>query len=103
MSNRRARTSEETLAIAQMRCVTYPVGSWDKRFMRAISSSDTITDKESSQLWRLFIRYRRQINFPAKTRLLALAEKLGAPDLRKVNKAAVEQARIDHMKGLATE
>lgn len=84
-----------------MRCVTYPVASWDKRFMRALSSVETITEKEVPQLWRLFIKYRRQLNFPAKARLLALAETLSAPDFRKVEKARNEQAEIDRLKAEA--
>lgn len=82
----RPRTPDEELAISQMQCVSFPVGSWDKRFFRALSSGNEITDKQAPQLWRLFIRYRRQLwrmETSELKRLLKLAEKLSAPDLRK--------------------
>lgn len=71
--------------------------------MRDLSSGETISEKQAPQLWRLFIRYRKQISFPDKQRLLQLAETLAAPDFRKVNKAANEQAKIDELKRQATE
>lgn len=90
----RPRTPDEELAISQMKCVSFPVGSWDKRFFRALSSGNEITDKQAPQLWRLLILYRRQINFPAKARLLQLAEKLSAPDLRKEQAKEREKRKL---------
>jgi hypothetical protein len=98
MKERRARTRDENLAVEQMKSVRYPPASWDKRFMRSLSSVETITEKEAPQLWRLFIRYRRQISFPAKDRLMTLAHTLAARDLRKLAKARKEQAEIDRLK-----
>lgn len=97
-TNRRPRTDDENVAISQMACVRFPVGSWDKRFYRSISSVDTITEKEAAQLWRLFIRYRKQVRSPDKGRLLALAEKLAAPDFRKLEAARKAQTRINEMR-----
>lgn len=91
-------TPEELQAVERMHCVTFPAASWDKRFMRSMFGSETITEKEAAQLWRLFIRYRRQMNFPDKARLLMHAETLAAPDLRKLAKAQREQAEIDRLK-----
>lgn len=79
------------IAIAALGCVTFPVGSWDKRFVRDIATSHGITEKQIPQLWRLFIRYRRQIDCPRKVELLDLAAKLSAPDLRK--QQAMERAK----------
>jgi hypothetical protein len=98
MKERRSRTRDENLAVEQMKSVRYPPASWDKRFMRSLASVETITEKEAPQLWRLFIRYRRQISFQAKQHLLNLAETLSAPDLRKVEKARKEQEEIDRLK-----
>lgn len=98
MTVRRPRTPDEELAIEQMRVVRFPVASWDKRFFRDLDSQSDISMNQAPQLWRLFIRYRRQMEFPAKERLLALAKELSAPDFRKQEKARREQARIDEMK-----
>lgn len=83
MKERRQRTPDEELAISQLNVVTFPVASWDKRFYRSVSSINTITEGEAAQLWRIFIRYRRQMSFPGKTELLRMAEGLSAPDFRK--------------------
>ena len=83
--------------------VTFPACSWDKRFFQSVSSAQTITDKESAQLWRIFARYRRQMSFPSKARLLKLAETLAAPDLRKVEDARRKQAEIDALKSKYSE
>lgn len=99
MTERRRMTEDELLAIAAMRGVTYPVASWDKRFMGALSSGETISQKESVQLWRLFIKYRRQTNFPDKPRLMQLASSLAAPDFRKIAAAKkVEAKALPHCK-----
>lgn len=95
---RRMMTPDELQAIVRMHGVTYPVASWDKRFMRNLSGCETISEKESAQLWRLFIRYRRQMSFPDKGRLLQVAERLAAPDLRKLAAAQRAQAEIDRQK-----
>lgn len=98
---RRLMTPDEMQAVDRMGVVTYPVASWDKRFMRNLISGEMISEKEAPQLWRLFIKYRRQMNFPDKARLLAFAQEHAAPDLRKVEAARREQARIDEMKRMA--
>lgn len=94
---RREMTADEAAAA---RCiwtqVTFPVGHWDKRFMRELP--DEITEKQAAQLWRIFKTYRRQIQHERKAELLALAEKLGAPDLRKVR--AQEQAEAEERRRL---
>lgn len=82
----------------RMVCVTFPVASWDKRFYRSLSSGELITENESAQLWRLFIKYRKQMSFPDKARLLAVAEKLAAPDFRKLEADRREQTRIEEEK-----
>lgn len=87
MTQRRLSTIEETIAIAALRCCTFPVASWDKRFVRSLNAM-SISEKESAQLWRLFKRYRRQIDCPRKNELLQLADKLAAPDLRKMQAEA---------------
>jgi hypothetical protein len=101
---RRDMTDDEREAV---RClasqVTYPPGSWDKRFARGMGTVATITEKEAAQVWRLFHRYRRQITHGRKADLLALAERLKAPELRsrlgQVLQAKEEKARI--AKGVA--
>jgi hypothetical protein len=95
---RRMMTPDEMQAIERMHGVAYPVASWDKRFMRRLSSCETISDKEAAQLWRVFIRYRRQMSFPGQAELLRMAEGLAAPDLRKVEAARKAQAQIDELK-----
>lgn len=65
-------TPEEQIAAAALKCVTFPVASWDKRFAASLSPAG-LTDRERPQLWRLFIRYRRQIHCPRKAELLHLA------------------------------
>ena len=91
-------TPDEMQVLERMHGVTFPVCSWDKRFYRNLSGCETISEKESAQVWRIFIRYRRQMDFPDKARLLAIAEKLSAPDLRKLAAVAREQARIDELR-----
>jgi hypothetical protein len=78
---RRAMTADEVLACRCIRGqVTFPVGHWDKKFMRGLPAE--ITEKQAVQVWRIFKTYRRQIVHADKVRLLALAEELAAPDLR---------------------
>lgn len=58
---RRPMTADEAdMVKAIRRCVTFPTGHWDKRFMRDLLA-DEITDKQAVQVWRIFRRYRRQI------------------------------------------
>lgn len=70
----RLMTPDEMQAVERMHCVRYLPASFEKRFMRTISSGEVITDKQALHLWRLFLRYRRQVpSFPDKQRLLAFA------------------------------
>lgn len=92
---RRLMTPDEMQAIDRMGVVTYPVASWDKRFMRMVSSGEMISEKEAAQLWRLFIRYRRQMSFPDKERLLRFAAEHAALDFRKQEATRREQQRLD--------
>lgn len=97
-------TDNERQAIKALQRVTFSVGSWDKRFARDVlfPALDTgvLGEKSVPQLWRLFIRYRRQLNLTheERCRLMELAEKWSAPDFRKVNAAARAQAEIDALK-----
>lgn len=91
---RRDQTEDERKAVQCLKeQVTFPPGSWDKRFTRNLLTT-SITEKESAQVWRLFHRYRRQIRHPEKNRLLEMAQRLAAPDLRKLAKEAEERQRI---------
>lgn len=100
-SESRQRTPDEQLAISQMRWVTFPPCSWDKRFYRDLTSGSHISEKQAAQLWRLFIRYRRQMEFPAKDKLLKIAEVLAAPDFRKEQAKARELRRLKEYSGVA--
>lgn len=97
-------SSEQLDAVDMMKGTTFPVSSWDKRFFRHILESretGQIGEKAIPQLWRIFIKYRRQhrTEFPTRrSELLRLAETLSAPDLRKVAAAQSEQNRIDELK-----
>lgn len=102
---RRPMDSDERIAVTELQGCRLTPASWDKRFIRHLGEMRDvgITEKEVPQLWRIFIRYRRQIGHPEKNRLLDKAAKLSAPDLRKQAAAQREQARIDELKrGLAT-
>jgi hypothetical protein len=93
-SPKRPLTADEADAIVMLSCVTYPVASWDKRFAAHLWSclkSGQIGVKAVPQLWRIFIRYRRQTSGARKAELLKLADGLAAVDYRK-------QARIDEAK-----
>ena len=97
MKTRTPYTLDELTAFESLQGVTFPVASWDKRFARSLNGT-SLSDGERPQLWRLFIKYRRQINHPQKQRLLAFAETVAAPDLRKQAILAEQQARIDQLK-----
>lgn len=88
-------SADELEAVKCLQSVRFPVCSWDKRFSRSMAGMTTITEKEAPQVWRLFVKYRRQINHPRKAQLFAIAESLATPDLRKVEAARREQERID--------
>ena len=90
-------TEDEAIAVECLAQVTYPVASWDKRFNRNLNR-ESLSDKERAQVWRLFIKYRRQISHARKAELLAKAENLAAPDFRKQNAAMLEMARIERMR-----
>ena len=97
MKTRTSYTPDEKLAVSALKKCRFPIGSWDKRFAKQLGD-DGLTEKERPQLWRLFIRYRRQISTYDKSLLMKTAERLAAPDLRKAQAAANEQARIDQMR-----
>ena len=89
-------TTEESLAIQSLAGVSFPAASWDKRFYRnCLEGALEITDNMAAQLWRIFIRYRRQVRMPdrgmpmlqatVKAGLLKYAAQHAAPDLRKKN------------------
>lgn len=95
----RERTQDEQTAIDSMRCVVYPPASWHKRFMFAVSRKTTIiTDGQAAQVWRLFYRYRRQIDHPDMERLLEIAQALAAPDFRKAQAARDLKSKFDEMR-----
>lgn len=94
-------TTDELDAITMLRGVTFQVASWDKRFaahLQDCRSTGVIGEKARPQLWRIFIKYRRQTSGSRKAELLAYAATQAAPDLRKVAAAAREQAEIDRLK-----
>lgn len=101
-SPKRPLTTDEAEAIRMLRPVSFPVGSWDKRFAHGVLnfalSTGEIGEASVPQLWRIFIRYRRQTSGPRKAILLANAENLSAPDFRKQQAAARAQARVDAAK-----
>lgn len=66
---KRPLSADETLAIrAIQRFVTFTPASWDKRFTREVlcpsleQQPPQLSEKAIAQLWRLFLRYRRQIH-----------------------------------------
>lgn len=64
-------TPDEAMMVEALRGVTYPVASWDKRFMRNLKR---VSERGAIQLARIFVTYRRQTRHPEKRRLLAVAE-----------------------------
>lgn len=80
--DRRPMSPDELEAYKCLCRARFPAASWDKRFFHALQP-DRISAKEAPQLWRLFVRYRRQYEHPRKAVLLELAGMLAAPDFRK--------------------
>jgi hypothetical protein len=117
MTTRTPATPEETLAVKCLQRCRLPAASWDKRFLRQVPEME-LSEKERPQVWRLFYKYRRQIQpmmivshkRDERTAQIARFQTLlhhaamhAAPDLRKQQQAANEQARIDQMKLLAAK
>lgn len=96
---RRPMTTDGALAVKCIRMqVTFSVGHWDKKFMRGLP--EEITEKQAAQVWRIFKTYRRQIDTARgwitaekKREMLATAERLSAPDLRKERREAAQVAQ----------
>lgn len=98
MTERTATTANEKQAVTMLKGCRFAPATWDKRFVGQLDA-EALTVKERPQVWRLFIRYRRQIQpmivgshkraerqqqiarFQA---LLHEAAMLAAPDLRRV-------------------
>lgn len=95
---RRPLTPEESEAVWALHGVTFPVASWDKRFAHQLNKDSHITERGAAQIWRLFLRYRRQINRDLFARLRPIADLRSAPDFRKQQAAQNEQAKIDKLK-----
>ncbi len=102
VSIKRPITDDEVYAIQLLASVTYPVASFDKRFNRDVlqpaRNTKQLSDKAIAQMWRLFIRYRRQIHTIDMPHMMKIAEEKAAPDFRKQQAAANKQARDDKMK-----
>ena len=96
-SPKRPMTDDEREAILALRDVGFSP-TWDKLFDRDVlqpsAATRELSDKAAAQLWRLFIRYRRQTSCPNKARLLQVAQSLSAPDFRKQAAAERELQRI---------
>lgn len=60
MNERTPNTEQERGAIMALKRCGFAPCSWDKRFVGMLQL-DTMTAKERPQMWRLVIRYRRQI------------------------------------------
>lgn len=60
MTARTATTDDEKQAVNLLRRCGFAPASWDKRFVGQLSDAE-LSEKERPQVWRLFIRYRRQI------------------------------------------
>lgn len=101
MTAKHPLTTEEREAIEALQGVRFPVASWDKRFARdalghALATGE-LGDKAAPQLWRLFIRYRRQIYTKYLT-LMPIANKLAAPDFRKQQAEARALERLEKIR-----
>ena len=107
MKTRTPCTPDEKLAIQLLQRCRFPTVSWDKRFTKQLNI-EGLTEKERPQVWRLVVKYRRQIHGDVVDgqsmrgapwqNLLDYAQKHAAPDLRKIQAAANEQAKIDQMR-----
>ena len=60
MTTRTPATEQEKQAVQYLKRCRFAPAGWDKRFVRQLQA-DGLTENERSQVWRLFIRYRRQI------------------------------------------
>jgi len=96
---------DEILAAKCLSQPTYPVASFDKRFaanmhFQVTQSVPMISERGAAQLWRILHRYRRQISHPSRDRLLDIAEKLKAPDMRssRYREAQEQQREIERRK-----
>ena len=61
MSQRTPATDKEQEAIRQIKRVRF-APSWDSAFVRQLADKE-LTDKERPQLWRMVLKYRRQIGY----------------------------------------
>lgn len=107
MTQRTPTTPEEKTAVLALQVVRMMPASWEKRF-RSQLNPEQLSEKERPQVWRLFKKYRRQIHgreVNGQTllgapwqNLLDMADRLSAPDYRKMNAAQIEQSRIDQLR-----
>jgi len=104
-TEKRPLTQDELTAIDCLSGVRFLPASFEKRFNRDVlqpaAETKMLSEKAIAQLWRLFIRYRRQWRHPEpgeRSRLLRYAEEHAAPDFRKLAAAAKERAEIDKLK-----
>ena len=107
MTPRTPTTDDERIVVEALKGVRMLPASWEKRFRNQLSP-DQLSEKERPQVWRLFKKYRRQIHGQTVTgvemrgapwqNLLALADKLAAPDFRALNAKHEIQQRIGETK-----
>lgn len=93
-------TEEEITAATMLRGVTYPTASWDKRFAATIQihlamTPPMIGEKMVPQLWRLLLRYRRQIRHPEREKYIKLARERSAPDFRNPGYREANRKRME--------
>lgn len=103
----RPMTPSENEAAFCLACVRTNPYTFDRRFTTGIvsrwkSTTPTkpaqITENESAQLWRLFLKYRRQISHRNKANLLLTAEANAAEDLKRQSRMVQEQQQIQKMR-----
>ena len=104
-SPKRPMTVEEIEATKLLAGVTYPIASWDKRFgghlQWAIQQTPPmISERAVAQLWRMVLRYRRQLPTQIRVKYVRIAEGLAAPDLRshKYRAEREYQARLEKIR-----
>lgn len=108
MTERTPTTANEKQAVLMLKGCRFAPASWDKRFVGQLNT-EALTVKERPQVWRLFIRYRRQIQgmmvYSLKRNerqeqigkfqtLLHEAAALAAPDFRKQAAMNAEAQRV---------